>query len=84
MKLFGRGKEQAPSMDRPAQSTRPDCPHAALAPHWDSSDDMGKLDKVSSYVCNVCRATFDRIDGERMVAEVAERLRLGEIERRRN
>jgi hypothetical protein len=64
-----------------AEVPEPVCPHVALVAHWGSADDMGKSDKVSSYVCEACHATFPREEGERLQAEEAERVRLLNVER---
>jgi transposase-like protein len=77
-RLLGR-KQKQPVEE--AEVTDAVCPHVALVPHWDSADDMGKSDKVSSYVCEACQATFSREEGERLQATQAERVALLEAER---
>ena len=77
-RLLGR-KQKQPVEE--AEVPEPVCPHVALVPHWDSADDMGKSDRVSSYACEACHATFSREQGERLLATQAERVRLLEAER---
>jgi hypothetical protein len=36
------------------------CPHLALVPHWDSVEDMGKRESITSYLCTACGETFAR------------------------
>jgi len=36
----------------------PPCPHTAMVPRWDSAEDMGKLDRATSYFCTACETTF--------------------------
>lgn len=76
MRIFGRtlGRKEA----RPAgetESSEPACRHVVLGARWDSTDDMGKLEEVSSYLCEGCSANFSREEGERLKAEEAERVR---------
>ncbi len=35
-----------------------ECPHTALAPHWDSLADMGKKE-LATYTCESCGRTFN-------------------------
>jgi hypothetical protein len=60
------------------------CPHLALVPRWDSVNDMGKPEKITSYICDGCHAPFSREEGERSRAEGIEHLRQerDEMERR--
>ncbi len=76
-RLLGREEAQA----REAEAPEPVCPHAALIPHWDSAEDIGKADRVSSYTCESCKASFSREDGTRIVAEAVERVRIAEEQR---
>src|SRR5207247_10930179 len=57
------------------------CPHGALVPHWDQLEDMGKTDAISYYVCESCSERFSREQGQRLMAEAAERVRVSEEER---
>jgi hypothetical protein len=52
-----------------------------LVPRWDSADDIGKPEKVSSFICEGCQVSFSREEGEQLQATEVERLRLGEAER---
>jgi len=54
-KLLGR-KKQAQAAAEAVEL--PPCPHTALAPRWDAPEDMGKMDRVSSYFCQACGATL--------------------------
>ena len=40
------------------------CPHTALVPHWDNAEDMGKADRVTTYLCTACFRTFSREEAE--------------------
>jgi transposase-like protein len=53
----------------------------ALVPRWGSAGDIGKSEKVSSFICEGCQASFSREEGEQLRATEAERVRLGEAER---
>ena len=63
------------------EASEPVCPHVALVPRWDSAGDIGKSEKVSSFICEGCQASFSREEGEQLQATEAERVRLGEAER---
>jgi hypothetical protein len=54
-KVFGGGTrlEERPE----AEVAEAVCPHTALAPHWDSLDDMGK-NELATYTCESCGRTF--------------------------
>lgn len=77
-RLFRR-KETQP--DGEAEVPEPVCPHAALTPHWDIAAEMGKTESVSSYTCESCGASFTRAEGERLLSEAAERLRISDEQR---
>jgi hypothetical protein len=52
-RLLGRTKtEQATEVEAPP------CPHTALVPRWDALEDMGNLEKASSFFCQGCERTF--------------------------
>jgi len=77
-RLFGRSEE------RPAggeEAAGPVCPHVTLVPRWDSADDIGKPEKVSSFICEACETSFSREEGDRLRATEAERVRSLEAER---
>ncbi len=59
-KLVGDSK---PEIDEEAVP----CPHTALVPRWDSNEDMGKMDRVSTYLCTACNESFGREEGERLL-----------------
>lgn len=77
-KLLRRGEERAAE---PAEVPGPECPHAALVPHWNTVEEMGKPEAVTRYTCESCGASFPREEGERVQAEATERLRLEDVER---
>ena len=70
-RLLGRQKGEA--QQTPEESDQ-ECIHGVLVPHWDSADDIGKDDRVTWYRCQSCYAMFSREDGERLMAEAANRL----------
>jgi len=53
-KILGRG----PRTDGVTEElTEDNCPHTALAPHWENPDDMGN-DEAATYRCESCGETF--------------------------
>ena len=76
-RVLGRKQGQmAKEAEAPAHAVpAPECPHVALVPRWDSADDIGKADRVSSYVCEACQAVFSREEGSRLQATETERVR---------
>lgn len=60
-KLFRRSNEEA------AAATDVACPHTALTPRWDRSEDIGKLDRATGFRCESCRADFGGDDGRRLL-----------------
>jgi transposase-like protein len=76
-RIFG-GKERAEEAEAPVER---ECPHVSLVPRWDSAEDIGKSDRVSSYVCEGCKESFSREEGERLQAGEAERVRQLDAER---
>jgi hypothetical protein len=50
-RIFGGKTKQVEGLDVP-------CPHTALAPRWEKPEDMGKVDRVSTYVCTACNGVF--------------------------
>ncbi len=68
----------APAEDKPVEEV---CPHVALVPRWDRPEDMGNSELVSTYVCEACGSSFSRQEGERLMSEAAEALRISEEER---
>ena len=77
-RLLGSSEERPVEQE---EASEPVCPHVTLVPRWDSADDMGKREKVSSFICEGCQASFSREEGEQLQATEAERLRVGEAER---
>ncbi len=68
----------APVEEKPVEEV---CPHAALVPRWDRAEDLGNSELVSTYVCEACGSSFSRGEGERLMVEAAEALRIPEEER---
>ena len=81
-RLFGRkgGTETAPAKEEEWIADVP-CPHGSLVPHWDQLGDMGKTDAVSYYTCESCDQRFSGEQGQRLMSEAAERVRVWEEER---
>jgi len=70
--LLGQRQRREPP---PAPTTEtPPCPHTALVPRWDSVADMGKEDKVTSYTCEACQASFTADEGRALRATEAARV----------
>jgi hypothetical protein len=81
-RLFGRksGTETAPAKEEEWIADVP-CPHGSLVAHWDDPGAMGKSDAVSYYICESCGERFSRDQGQRLMAQAAERVRVAEEER---
>ena len=62
------------------EASEPVCPHVTLVARWDSADDIGKPEKVTSFTCESCQASFSREEGEQLQATEAERVRALEAE----
>jgi len=57
-KILGHDKQTQPDAAPPMPETEAaECPHTALAPHWDSLGDMGKKE-LATYTCESCGRTF--------------------------
>jgi hypothetical protein len=63
-KLFGR-KEAAPP------EVEVLCRHAVLTPRWDRSEDIGKEDLATGFVCESCRTSFSGEEGRALLQERA-------------
>lgn len=73
-RLFGgKKKEEEAAFDEAAE--RAECPHTSLVPRWDEAEDMGKEDKISSYTCEGCGATFSVEEGNRLREQEDKRLK---------
>ncbi len=81
-RLFGRkgGTETAPPKEDEIIADVA-CPHGSLVAHWDDLEAMGKSDAVSYYICESCGERFSREQGQRLMTEAAERVRISEEER---
>jgi hypothetical protein len=54
--VFGSEKQEDAMPDVPEVNER-ECPHTALAPHWQEPGDMGKAE-LATYTCESCGQTF--------------------------
>ena len=72
-RLFRRGAKSATPQ---APGASAECPHLALTPRWDRSEDIGHEDRATSYVCDSCHRSFapSAVEGIRHAA--ADRLRI--------
>jgi hypothetical protein len=72
---------------KPAATAGPlaevECPHTALMGRWDSVDDMGKEDKITTFVCDACHQSFTPEEGRALRLSTADRLHTEDIERAR-
>ena len=73
MGLFGNRKKTP--ADARADEPATECPHRSLVARWDSVAQMGSQEQISGYVCEICRQTFSREVGERLIEKQDERLR---------
>ena len=73
----GGRSEQGSATTAPAAT----CQHVNLVPSWDSGEDIGKEDRVSSYRCQVCGETFSPEEERTLRGSEADRIRRGLEER---
>ncbi len=52
MSIFSKAKKTTVEVEK-----KP-CEHMHLAPRWENAADMGKRDRVTSYVCDGCGQNF--------------------------
>lgn len=64
-KIFKKG-EGAPASTEQAHSAThvPPCPHTTLTPRWDGADDIGKMDRVTHFICESCHAELTPSEAE--------------------
>jgi hypothetical protein len=74
-RLFG-GRQDEEAQQSPADAA--ECIHGVLVPHWETVDDIGKDDRVTSYRCESCHVTFSREEGQRLQEAAARRLAVEE------
>lgn len=55
-KILGNDETKKEDMAQAVDAA--ECPHTALAPHWDSLGDMGKKE-LATYTCESCGQTFN-------------------------
>ena len=78
-RLLGRkGDDAAVESAAPPE---PICPHATLIPRWDSVEDMGNAERITTYTCESCKETFSREEGLRLLEHMAERIPIEEESR---
>jgi hypothetical protein len=46
----------------------PECPHTALAPHWQEPDDMGKAE-LATYTCESCGRKFPYAEAQQFLTK---------------
>jgi hypothetical protein len=57
-KILGHdGKTQPDAAPQTPEMEAPECPHTALAQHWDTVADMGKKE-LATYNCESCGRSF--------------------------
>ena len=57
-----------------AATTAVACPHGVLIPRWDSAQDMGREDRISSYRCDSCGEAFSTDEADMLRAMTVARL----------
>ncbi len=72
--LLGQRQRREPPSASTATTETPPCLHTALVPRWHSVADMGKEDKVTSYTCEGCQASFTAEEGHTLRATEAARV----------
>jgi len=71
-RLFGKKQGTAIAIeDKPVK-----CPHGSLAPHWDSTADLGKRDLIAFYICDACGTKLGREEGEAAMTKAAETVKV--------
>lgn len=48
--------------------SEPECPHTALAPHWQDPRDMGKA-ALATYRCESCAQTFPYAEAQQFLTK---------------
>ena len=81
-RLLGR-KAGVAAVTKSVGEMQAGCPHVALMGRWDSAADMGKEDKVTTFLCDACHMSFSPDEGRRLRATTAERINAEDIERLR-
>ncbi len=56
-KILGHDEKTEENAVQTPVTDAPECPHTALAPHWDALGDMGKKE-LATYTCESCGRTF--------------------------
>ncbi len=59
-RIFGRSKK-AEVAQAPVATT---CPHTILTAGWDSADDVGNEERVSSFTCAACNESFSPAEAQ--------------------
>ena len=66
MKLFGKRRQEEQKQQQDDADIVVECEHITLIPSWDSVEDMGHADRVSTYRCEACGNTFTLAEAERL------------------
>ena len=66
-RLFGKKQGTAIAIE----DKTVECPHGALAPHWDSTADFGKHDLIAFYICEACGTKLGREEGDAAMTTAA-------------
>lgn len=54
----------------------PECPHLALAPHWDSVADIGHEARATIFVCDSCHRALTPAEAARARADSPQHVRI--------
>jgi hypothetical protein len=60
------GSDKQEDMPDVPEVKEAECPHTALAPHWQEPADMGKPE-LTTYACESCGQTFNYADAQQFV-----------------
>jgi hypothetical protein len=63
-KIFKKDERPATTEQVQAATDVPPCPHTTLTPRWDAVDDMGKMDRVTRFICESCHAELTPAEAE--------------------
>ena len=66
-RLFGKKQGTAIAIE----DKTVECPHGALAPHWDSTADFGKHDLIAFYICEACGTKLGCEEGDAAMTKAA-------------
>lgn len=69
-------EDPSPRNEASAAQQSMECVHGTLIPRWDSLDDMGKEDRVSTYTCESCSKTLTPAEAREVKANEANHVRV--------